>query len=136
MLIATGDAVIRNNQTIFMKNLRNQLGLLGAIAMLCSPLSLFASGSYCACLPKPPPKAQAEKVDRDKYDLGQKVFNERTAPVPGDAAAQRSRLQAIQAQLPAKVAKKKDLTALAGKLSEQQLEALEYYVSQRYGKTK
>jgi hypothetical protein len=119
-----------------MKKMRNQLGLLVVIAALCSPLSLLASGSYCACMPKPPPKGQAGKVDRDKFDLGQKVFSNRMALAQGDAAAQRPRLQALQAQLPEKVAKKKDLTALAGKLSDQQLEALEYYVAQRYAKTK
>ena len=117
-----------------MKNLRKKLSLLVLFTALSAPLSLLASGSYCACLPKPPTKAQAGKVDRDKFDLGQKVFNQKAAPGQGDAAAQRSRLQAVQSQLPAKVAKKKDLTALAGKLSEQQLEALEYYVLQRYGK--
>lgn len=119
-----------------MKNLRNKVGLLVVLAGLSAPLSLLASGTYCACMPKPPSKAQAGRVDRDKFDLGQKVFNQKAAPGQGDAAAQRSRLQALQTQLPAKVAKKKDLTAFAGKLSEQQLEALEYYVSQRYGKSK
>lgn len=134
MRTAAGDAVIRSNQTTFMKNLRNQIGLLVMVAALCWPLSLLASGSYCACMPKPPPKVA--KIDRDKFDLGQKVFNERTAPVQGDAAPQRLRLEAMQAKLPEKVAKKKNLTALAGKLSEEQLDALQYYVEQRYGKMK
>ena len=119
-----------------MKNLRYQLVLLAMVAALGSPLSLFASGSYCACMPKPPLRVKSAQVDRDRYDLGQKVYNEKAAPGQGDAAAQRTRLQALQSQLPASVAKTKDLTAMAGKLSEQQLSALEYYVQQRYPKTK
>jgi hypothetical protein len=102
-------------------------------ACLGAPLSADASGSYCTCLPKPPAKlGSAAKVDRDKFDLGQKVFNGKTAPVQAEAVPQRTRLQALQADLPEKVAAKKDLTALAGKLTDQQLEALEYFIKQRY----
>ena len=102
---------------------------------LAAPLAASASGSYCACMPKPPP-AKAAKVDRDKFDLGQMVFNGKTAPATGDARAQRTRLASLQTQLPEKVAKKKDLTALAGKLSDSQIEALEYYVKERYPASK
>lgn len=107
--------------------------------VLCLSLAAFAaasispalaSGSYCICLPKPP--ARTAKVDRDKYDLGQKVYNERTTPATGDAAAQKPRLEKLQSQLPARTAKKKDLVKLAGKLTPEQLDALEYYVGQRY----
>jgi hypothetical protein len=102
-------------------------------ACLATPPSADASGSYCTCLPKPPARiGSAAKVDRDKFDLGQKVFNGKTAPVQAEAAPQRTRLQTLQADLPEKVAAKKDLTALAGKLTEQQLEALEYFIKQRY----
>ena len=119
-----------------MKNLRQPLILLALAAALGSPLSSFASGTYCACMPKPPLKVKGTSVDRDRYDLGQKVYNGKAAPGQGDAAAQRTRLQALQTQLPENVAKKKDLTAMAGKLSEQQLSALEYYVQQRYPKAR
>jgi len=98
-------------------------------------MAASASGSYCACMPKPPP-AKAAKVDRDKFDLGQKVFNGKTAPSSGDASAQRTRLAALQTQLPEKVAKKKDLTALAGKLTDSQLDSLEYYIKERYPASK
>jgi len=102
---------------------------------LAVPLAASASGSYCVCIPKPPP-AKAAKVDRDKYDLGQKVYNGKTAPATADASAQRTRLAALQTQLPEKVAKKKDLTTLAGKLTEAQLDALEYYIKERYPPSK
>jgi len=108
--------------------------MLVAAGCLGAPLAASASGSYCACMPKPP--AKAGKVDRDKFDLGQKVFNGKTAPATGDASAQRTRLAALQTQLPEKVAKKKDLTALAGKLTDSQLDALEYYVKERYPASK
>jgi hypothetical protein len=109
--------------------------LLLAVSCLGAPLAASASGSYCACIPKPPP-AKAAKVDRDKFDLGQKVFNGKTALSSGDASAQRTRLASLQTQLPEKVAKKKDLTTLAGKLTDSQLDALEYYVKERYPASK
>jgi hypothetical protein len=103
---------------------------------LCAIVSMFfvatdvpASGTYRSNSPRPPSK---ERVDRDKYGLGQKVFNGKAAPAKGDPTRQKPRLAALQASLPAKVAKKKDLTALAGQISDEQLGALEYYVGQRY----
>lgn len=109
--------------------------LLLAAGCLGAPLAASASGAYCTCIPKPP-SAKAAKVDRDRFDLGQKVFNGKAAPANGDANAQRTRLAALQTQLPEKVARKKDLTALAGKLSDSQLDALEYYVKERYPASK
>lgn len=104
-----------------------------AAACLVAPLTASASGSYCVCIPKPPVKSdKAVKVDKDKFDLGQKVFNGKTAPASGDASAQKPRLGELQKQLPEKVAKKTDLNALAGKLTTDQLSALEYFVQQRY----
>ena len=90
----------------------------------------FASGSYTS---RPAtPKARTVQVERARYDLGQKVFKGQTARGQGDAAAQKPRLEALQRHLPASVAKKKDLPALAGTLTEEQLGALEYYVAERY----
>ena len=126
---------VRPPNAKIMKNIQCILFALAVI--LATPLSLSASGSYCTCMPKPPAKgSKATKVDRAKYDLGQKAFNGKTAPVQGDATAQRARLEALQRKLPEKVGAKKDLTSLAGKLSEEQLDALEYFVQQRYPTTK
>lgn len=117
-------------------SLRRSAGSLIAAALVFTvPLSALASGSYCTCLPKPP-QGKAAKVDRDKFDLGQKVFNGKTTPATGDASAQRTRLTALQAQLPEKLAKKKDLTTLAGKLTGEQLDALEVFVKERYPASK
>jgi hypothetical protein len=113
-------------------------GLFAATATF--PHNVIASGSYCACLPKPPAASAANargataRVDRDRFDLGQKVFNGQTAPARGNAKAQRPRLEALGSQLPAKVAKEKNLPARAGSLTNEQLDALEYYVAERYGR--
>jgi len=117
-----------------MRNFRHQWILFAMAATLAWPLGLSASGTYCACMPKPPPKTT--KVDRARFDLGQKVFNGKTAPAQGDATAQQARLATLQQQLPEKVAAKKDLTALAGRLSDEQLDSLEYFVRQRYPASK
>jgi hypothetical protein len=117
-----------------MKPVRCRLVLIAMAATLAWPLGSLASGSYTSRLPQPPSKeGKGTKVDRAKYDLGQRVFNAKTVMASqGDAAAQQPRLQALQRQLPERVARKKDLTALAGKLTEEQLDALEYFVRERY----
>jgi hypothetical protein len=76
-------------------------------------------------------------MDREKYGLGQKVY-EGSAMTPGggDVDAQRARLKAVQMKLPADAMKMKDLPAMAGKLSAAQLDALEYFVAQRFGMKK
>jgi cytochrome c553 len=104
--------------------------LFGAALLLSSTAFVHASGSYTSRPPTPP--SQSQKVDRTQYNLGQKVFNGKTKPTTADATAQRPRLEALQAQLPASVAAKKNLPTLAGTLSDDQLAALEYYVRERY----
>jgi hypothetical protein len=110
--------------------------LLGASAA--SPA--LASGSYSGRPPQPPAKSgdgMAMKMDREKYGLGQKVYEGAVlTPGGGDAEAQRPRLKAAQMKLPADAMKTKDLPALAGKLSAAQLDALEYFVAQRFGMKK
>jgi hypothetical protein len=107
------------------------LALLGAT--LTTPV--LASGSYSGRAPKPPAQAaDPAKMDREKYGLGQKVYNGSVMTAGGgEADAQRPRLQAAQTKLTGDAAKSKNLPALAGKLSAPQLEALEYFVEQRFG---
>lgn len=95
----------------------------------------FASGRYSGRPPQPPAKSgdSMMKLDRDKYALGQKVYEGSVMTTnSGEADAQMGRLKAVQMKLPAETAQMKDLVGLAGKLSETQLEALEYYVEQRF----
>jgi hypothetical protein len=104
--------------------------LLAGAFLAAAPLTR-ASGSYTSRPPRP--GAAQEGVDRGLYDLGQKVFRGKAAAGLGDAAAQRPRLAALQGRLPAAAARKTDLAALAGKVTDEQLAALEYYVGRRYG---
>ena len=108
--------------------------LLGATAAA----PAFASGSYTGRPPQPPAKSgSAMKMDREKYGLGQKVYEGSAMTAGGgNADAQMARLKAAQMKLPADAMKMKDLGALAGKLSAAQLDALEYFVTQRFAMKK
>jgi len=98
----------------------------------------LASGSYSGRAPKPPANSTAAtKMDREKYGLGQRVYDSGIMTANGgNAEAQSPRLKAAQMKLPPEAAKSKNLPALAGKLSAAQLEALEYFVEQRFGMKK
>jgi hypothetical protein len=114
--------------------------LLSALFSASVTAPALASGSYSGRPPQPPAKSgdgMTMKMDREKYGLGQKVY-EGSAMTPGggDVDAQRARLKAVQMKLPADAMKMKDLPAMAGKLSAAQLDALEYFVAQRFGMKK
>ena len=97
-----------------------------------------ASGSYSARPPRVPEKTEAGAVsEKAKMGLGLRVFDERAKLVTdGDMADQKPRLARLQAMLPADVAAKKDLTKFAGKLTADQVAALEHYVMTRFGQKK
>ena len=102
------------------------------VTLLAVVMNALASGSYRVTMPRPKTETKST-VDRDKYALGQQVFNGKARlTAQADVAAQKARLEKCQARLPEAVAKSNNLTALAGQLSDEQLAALEYYVSQRY----
>lgn len=109
--------------------------LVAAALSAAAAAPALASGSYNSRPPAPRSAAiKVPKADRDRFALGQSAFNGRAMAVnPSAMEAQTPRLAALQAKLPETVAKKKDLSALAGKLSDEQLAALEYYVAERYG---
>jgi hypothetical protein len=106
--------------------------LLGAAAVL----PAFASGTYPARPPRPPSEVGGETDhDREKYRLGQKIYAGKIKlTASADAQRQRPRLEAAQAQLPAGA--KTDLVSLAGRLTEDQLAALEYFVKHRFAMKK
>ncbi len=121
-----------------MKTLTLSLALISAL--LCANAA-HASGTYSDNYQPPPEKFpdddRASKVNHKKYELGKKIFvGSAKLEGGGTAEYQLARLKIAQLQLPAKTAKTKDLPALAGKLSVAQLDALEYYVDQRYPKKK
>lgn len=108
--------------------------ILGAIALAASANVAIGSGSYTSRPPRP--GVEKKSLDHAKYALGQRIFDGkmRLQAAQSDATAQKERLKALQARLPERVAKKKALVGLAGKLASDQLEALEYYVNQRFGR--
>jgi hypothetical protein len=111
--------------------------IVPAFAFLAASIVMpaYASGSYSTTRP---PKAKAEagmamKLDQEKYGLGQKIYDGKVELMAhSDAQMQKERLKMIQASVPADVAMKKDIVGLAGRLSPQQLDALEYYVTHRF----
>lgn len=75
-------------------------------------------------------------VKTDKFNAGQDIFRGQAEPgsvPPTKAETQAERLAAIQQRLPALAQQKADLPALAGKLTDEQMGELEYYVEYRYG---
>lgn len=108
------------------------------LACVILPGSAVASGTYNARPPRPP-KVEGDGrsiAERDKYALGKKVFTrkaDKLAVQPqANREAQQKRLAELQARLPASTQKKVNLPALAGKLTAEELDALQYYVSKRY----
>ena len=112
--------------------LKHTLPLLAACLVFLQPAA-FASGSSVIRIPVPGAGAAGGGFDREKFGLGQKIFSGGVKPAGHEsAAAQGARLRALQAKLPESVAQKRDLNLLAGRLLPEQLDALEYFVTQRY----
>jgi hypothetical protein len=73
--------------------------------------------------------------DREKFHLGKSVFNqeiELSTVDKGKEAAQSERLDYLQGSLPNIEKRRVNLPDLAGKLTDEQLDALEYFVSIRF----
>ncbi len=121
-----------------MKRTPTPLLLVLAGALLAPMPICLASGSYSQRPPRVPAgSAKAADPAREKFALGQRVFNGKEAlTATSDMAAQKPRLQALQDRLPAAVAAKKNLPALAGKLTDTQLDALEHFVGERHATKK
>lgn len=123
-----------------MKSILRTCCLFLLLAGFALPSTVSASGSYCVCITKPP--TDRAMIDRDKYGQGQKIFTGRTKLMPVVLATKEKEqdhkavLAELQQMLPKRKAKKTDLTELAGQLSDEQLDALAYYVQLRYGKSK
>lgn len=88
-----------------------------------------ASGTYLPPTGRVPAK-KGSSMDSAVYALGQKTFEGKMmSPGAGKASTQKAKLAAIQSKAPAGT----DLTSLAGKITDEQLSALEYYVCKRFG---
>ena len=94
----------------------------------------LASGSSAARPPRPPQDltAASSEVDEARYALGQSVFTGKAHTIANASAAkqQHARLTHLAAATGKEGA---SLPKLAGKLSGEQLDALDYYVSRRFG---
>lgn len=90
---------------------------------------LLASGSYPG-----PGIRPAVRLNTQKYELGKAVFNGKATMTPGagNAEVQVEKLKTWQAALPVAAAKTVDLPALAGKLTAEQMDALQYFLEVRY----
>lgn len=73
--------------------------------------------------------------DREKFHLGKSVFNQEIELSAVDKAkevVQSERLDYLQGSLPNTEKRRVNLPDLAGKLTDEQLDALEYFVSIRF----
>jgi hypothetical protein len=77
-----------------------------------------------------------EGKDKDKYHLGKSIYNKEEIKL-GDIdktkeAQQLDRLEYLQGSLPNTEKRRVNLLELAGKLSKEQLDSLEYFISVRF----
>jgi len=73
--------------------------------------------------------------DREKFHLGKAVYNQEIELSPIDVSkevAQAEKLEYLQGALPNPEKRRVTLPNLAGKLSDLQIEALEYFISVRF----
>jgi hypothetical protein len=101
----------------------------------------FASGGGPAAPPRPPKKekdmpkksemSMMETIDSARYELGKAVYTGKYTAVNNrqKMSEQKKALMMMSNKAGSKV---KDLSSLAGKISDEQLKALEYYLSKRF----
>lgn len=97
-----------------------------------SPGALRGSGSYVFQPPHPPAGVVEDSL---KYELGKAIFGGKSILKQQAGAQERAqfiRLAQLQEMLPARVRKTVELTSLAGKLSSEQMSALEYFLKVRH----
>ena len=105
--------------------------LVTPLAALALATSAFASGSAPTRPPRPPSAgAPTETMDDARYALGKSVYTGKARQHSNPAAAkqQKARLSHLAAETG-----DASLPKLAGRLSAEQLDALDYYISKRYG---
>ena len=99
-----------------------------SLALIAAPMAVRASGTYRGA-----PVQGAGALDTQKYEVGKRLFaGEVAGTAPNADARQLERLQQLQGRLPLAVRKRADLGALAGRLTAEQLVALEYFLKVRY----
>jgi hypothetical protein len=105
--------------------------LLACTLVLGCVAAAQASGTYIPSTGRIPGK-RAGGTDTALYALGQKTFEGKMMSAgAGNAASQKSKLMALQSKVPADSGT--DLAKLAGKITDEQVKALEYFVTKRFG---
>ncbi|MGF1656350.1 MAG: hypothetical protein ACFCU3_05150 [Verrucomicrobiales bacterium] len=117
---------------------RSSICLFSALLLfgLVDSVPLRASGTFRPFPPRPPGESD---IDRDRYELGRAIFTRRFQLEPqrlGASELQRraSILNQLQSILPRSIGARIQLPAFAPLVTEQQLEALIYYVEKRYNR--
>jgi hypothetical protein len=111
------------------------LKLVGAFVLATSLICLVpassveASGSYSSRPARPP-----SSVDRNAYELGKKIFAGEFTPgsQQSEAAEQKRLLEELRGRLPAAARARSNFTELGGRLDDEQVAALQYYLKKRY----
>ncbi len=111
--------------------------LLILIIGLTAPLSALSSGSYISRPPVPGMQTKAEL--RAQYLLGKRLFYgkvklELLKNSEINSEKHRTELAKLQKHLPNRIAKKKDMTSFVGKLTDEQLKALNVYINKRFNR--
>lgn len=107
------------------------IALLAGCLSFAMPSVIHASGSYTFR----PSRPALQSVDAELYEVGKNIFAGKTKlneAAPAKQAEQKGRLTELQSKLPTSALKSANLTDMAGKLTAEQLDALEYYVKTRY----
>lgn len=111
---------------------RRVLCLLGVVLLgMAAADPARASGTY---RPKTAPPARGS-VDAQRYLSGKEIFTGKQVlptPSPSTEPDQRGRLQALAQRLPKQAKPEPPLESLAGRLTEEQLDALQYYLAIRF----
>jgi hypothetical protein len=115
--------------------MNTRLFFMAAFSAVCIT-SALGSGSSPMHPPRAPRDAEGSRTGStadSKYAIGKSVFTGKARLVDNRSArkSQRARLENLAARTGRSGA---NLPSLAGKLSEDQLDALEYYVSRRFGR--
>jgi hypothetical protein len=104
--------------------------VVAGLALLTSP-SMFASGSYAGG----PPTVPKPKHENEQFQAGQSIYNGKAHLAATDkelASTQLPKLQALERTLESRAGIKKDLSSMAGRLTEKQLESLVSFINTRY----
>ncbi len=105
------------------------LTMVAAVLVGTTSVPSMASGSYPGPGIRPP-----AKHDTAKYELGKAVFNGKTQLTigAGNAETQGATLKEWQKALPVAVQRTTDLPAMAGKLTQDQMDGLQHFLEVRY----